>query len=93
MTPEDAQRLTEEKWGRLAAGESTWEGGRCGWCMYAGRCRHCPVVRVLECRCEELAVMQRQRLLLTPDTARAVLDHLREHGELFIKMAKEMADG
>ena len=90
MTPEEAQRLTEEKWEELAAGEGR-RGAPCGWCLFAGRdCSACPVVQVTGCLCENLEVMQRHYCDPTSESAQAVLDYLREHGEEYIKAAVDI---
>lgn len=41
LTPEEAQRATEEKWAKLMEEEST--DLPCGWCQWASGCERCPV--------------------------------------------------
>ena len=89
MTPEEAQRLTEEKWEKLAVGEGR-RGAPCGWCLFAGRdCSACPVYRTVG-DCESLEVMVTHASNRTPENAQAVLDYLREHGEEYIKAAVDI---
>jgi len=86
MTPEEAQRLAEEKWEGLVAGKGE-RGALCGWCLFANcDCGHCPVYRTVGL-CGELEVMRCHFGDPTPENAQAVLDYLREHAQEFIEAA------
>jgi len=86
MTPEEAQRLAEEKWEGLVAGKGE-RGDLCGWCLFAGAdCRHCSVYRTVG-GCVDLDVMIQYFHDPTPENAQAVLDYLREHAQEFIEAA------
>ena len=105
MTPEEAQRKSEEKWKAIAAGKDIPPSADCGWCEFSkelraryGRytCIFCPVLRVHGVGCCDLDVLD---AFLTAysldewaDAALAVYEFLCQMGSQYIAVAHEILE-
>jgi len=105
MTPEEAQRKTEEKWKAIAGGDTDISPGfGCGWCKFAANnntgpdasCHFCPVDSIHGKQCLELPVIDAFCAAYSSDEwieeAQAVYEFLCQMGPQYIAKAHEILE-